>query len=61
MTRPPYRDPSDDYPPSRPTFRMLFIAFAVVAVAVAIVNWPLVSAYTHIAQIQTEFANVTGL
>ncbi len=61
MTRPRYRDPSDDYPPSRPTFKMLFIAFAVVAVAVVIVNWPQVSADTHIAQLETKIASVTGL
>ncbi len=61
MTDPEYRDPSLDYPPSRPTFKMLLIAIAVVAVAIVLVNWPHVAAFVHIAQIESEIEHVFGL
>jgi hypothetical protein len=40
---------------------MLLVAVAVVAVAVAIVNWSQVSAYAHISQIENEIEHVVGL
>lgn len=61
VTNPGYRDPSMDYPPTRPTFRMLLVAVAVVAVAVAILNWSQVSAFAHISQIENEIEHVIGL
>ncbi len=61
MTNPEYRDPSLDYPPSRPTFKMLLIALTVVAVGIVIVNWSQVSAFAHIAQIESEIEHVVGL
>lgn len=59
MPDPNYRDPSLDYPPSRPTWRMLLIALAVAALAAVLVNWP--RAYAHIGQIETEIEHVVGL
>ena len=61
MTNPEYRDPSLDYPPSRPTFKILLVAAAVVAVAIMILNWSQVSAFAHIAQIESEIEHVIGL
>lgn len=61
MTDPAYRDPSREYPPSRPTFKTLLMAFAVVAVAIVILNWPQVSAAAHIAQIETTIEQAIGL
>ncbi len=61
MTTPNYRDPSDDYPPSRPTWRMLLIALAVVAAAVVFVNWPRLSANPQVGRIEAEIAHATGL
>jgi hypothetical protein len=58
VTNPSYRDPSKDYPPTRPTLRMLLAALAVVAVAAAFLNWSQVSAFTHISQIETEIVHV---
>ncbi|HTP92770.1 MAG TPA: hypothetical protein VMJ52_13590 [Xanthobacteraceae bacterium] len=65
MTNPGYRDPSRDYPPTRPTFRMLLAAVAVVAVAVVILNWSQVAAFAqfsqHVSQIENEIEHVIGL
>ncbi len=61
MTGPDHHDPSLDYPPTRPTLRMLFVAAAVVAVVVVILNWSQVSAYAHISQIEAEIEHVIGL
>lgn len=61
MTDPSYHDPSREFPPTRPTFRMLLVALAVVAVAVAIVNWSQVSTFTHFTQIENEIEHVAGL
>jgi len=61
VTNPEYRDPSLEYPPSRPTFKMLLIALAVVAVVIVILNWSQVSAVAHIAQIESEIEHVIGL
>jgi hypothetical protein len=61
VTRPDYRDPSREYPPTRPTWRILLAAVAVVAVAVAMLNWTQVSAYAHISQIENEIEHVVGL
>ncbi|MGA3310958.1 MAG: hypothetical protein ABSD08_20455 [Xanthobacteraceae bacterium] len=61
MTNPEHRDPSLDYPSSRPTFKMLLIAVAIVAVAVVVLNWSQVSAFAHIGQIETEIEHVVGL
>jgi hypothetical protein len=61
VTNPDYRDPSLDYPPSRPTVKMLLIALAVVAVVIVIASWPRVSAFAHIAQIESEIEHVVGL
>jgi hypothetical protein len=61
VIRPDRPDPSMDYPPTRPTWRMLLAAIAVVAAGVLVVNWAQVSAYVHISQIEAEFAQVTGL
>jgi hypothetical protein len=61
VTNPEYRDPSKEYPPTRPTWRILLAAAAVVAVAVAILNWTQVSAYAHISQIETEIEHVVGI
>jgi hypothetical protein len=56
-----FRDPSLDYPPSRPTWRMLVVALAVVAAAVAIMNWTQVSAFAHLGQVEAEIERVVGL
>ena len=61
MTNPEYRDPSLDYPPSRPTVKMLLIAVAFVAVVIVILNWSQVSAFAHMAQIELEIERVIGL
>jgi hypothetical protein len=61
VTNPEYRDPSLDYPPSRPTFKMLLIALGVVAIGVVLMNWPQVSAFAHVAQIENEIEHVVGL
>jgi hypothetical protein len=61
VTTPEYRDPSYDYPPSRPTLKMLLIALAVVAAAVVIVNWPQLSANPRVVQIEAKIQHVTGL
>jgi hypothetical protein len=39
----------------------LLAAVAVVAVAVAMLNWTQVSAYAHISQIENEIEHVVGL
>jgi hypothetical protein len=54
VTKPDFHDhdPSANYPPSRPTLTMLFVAIAVVAAAVALVNWPQVSAFAHVSEIK---------
>ncbi len=61
MTSPDNHDPSSDYPPSRPTLKMLFGAVAVVIAAILLVNWTQVSAYAHISQIRAEIEHLTGL
>jgi hypothetical protein len=61
MTNREYRDPSDDYPPTRPSLRTLAVAAAVVAAAVAILNWSQVSAFAHISQIEAEIEHAVGL
>lgn len=61
MTNPEFHDPSLDYPPSRPTFKMLLVAVAVVAVAVVILNWPQLSANPRIGQIKAEIEHAVGL
>jgi hypothetical protein len=58
VTNPEYRDPSREYPPTRPTWRILLAAAAVVAVAMVILNWTQVSASAHISQIESEIAHV---
>jgi DNA-binding transcriptional regulator of glucitol operon len=58
MTNPSYRDPSKEYPPTRPTWRMMLAALVVVAAAAAFLNWPQVSAFAHVSQIETELAHV---
>jgi hypothetical protein len=59
-TPPVDRDPSAAYPPSRPTWRMLFIALAIAAVAVLLLNWPQVSSFAHLAQIQSQIEHAVG-
>jgi len=61
VTKPEYHDPSTDYPPSRPTLKMMLVAVAVVAVAVFIFNWAQVSAFAHINQIETLIEYAVGL
>jgi hypothetical protein len=61
VTNPEYRDPSREYPPTRPTLRILLAAVAVVAVAAAILNWSQVSAFAHISQIENEIEHVVGI
>jgi hypothetical protein len=61
MTRADYRDPSREYPPSRPTLRMVVIAVVVIAAALVIGNWPQVTAAAHISQIENEIEQVVGL
>lgn len=61
MTNPSYRDPSTDYPPTRPTLKLLLAAVAVVAVAVVFLNWSQVSAFAHFNQIEMELEHVAGL
>jgi hypothetical protein len=58
VTNPNYRDPSKDYPPTRPTWRMILAALVVVAVAATFLNWRQVSVFTHVSQIETEIAHV---
>ncbi len=54
------RDPSAAYPPSRPTWRMLFIALAITAVAVVLLNWPKVSSFAHLAELQSQIEHAVG-
>jgi len=61
MTNPGLHDPSFDYPPSRPTPRMLLLAAAVAALAVVLVNWSQVRAFAHVAQIEREIEHAVGL
>lgn len=61
MTNPSHSDPSKDYPPTRPTWRMLLVALVVVGAAVTLVNWAKVSAYAHISQIESELQRVVGI
>lgn len=61
VTNPEYRDPSLEYPPTRPTWRILLAAVAVVAVAIVILNWSQLSAYAHVSQIENEIEQVVGL
>jgi hypothetical protein len=61
VTTPACRDPSDDYPPSRPTLKMLLVALAVVAAAVVILNWPQLSANPHVVQIKADIQHAVGL
>jgi hypothetical protein len=50
----PWRNPSEDYPPSRPG-RMVFLGAAVVcAVGAVIANWVAISAFAHIPQIKAS-------
>jgi DNA-binding transcriptional regulator of glucitol operon len=58
VTNPSYRDPSKEYPPTRPTWRMMLAALAVVAVAAAFLNWRQVSVFAHVSQIETKLAHV---
>lgn len=61
MTNPDYHDPSLDYPPTRPTWRLLLAAAAVVAVAVVLLNWSQVSANASVRQIEAEIEHAVGL
>jgi hypothetical protein len=61
MTQPGYRDPSTEYPPTRPTWRTALAALAVLAAGAAIVNWAQVSAYAHVSQLESEIEHVVGL
>jgi hypothetical protein len=45
-------DPSDEFPPTRPTPKMLLMALVVVAIGAAVLNWSQVSAFAHIPQIE---------
>jgi hypothetical protein len=47
-----YRDPSLEYPPTRPTVRLVLMAIAVACAGAIMVNWAQVSAFAHIAQIE---------
>jgi len=50
----PWRNPSEDYPPSRPG-KMMFLGAAVVcAVGAVIANWVAISAFAHIPQIKAS-------
>jgi len=55
------RDPSADYPPTRPTFKMLLVAIVVVAAAAVLVNWSQVAAFAHINQIEAKIEHAVGL
>jgi hypothetical protein len=61
VTNTEYRDPSREYPPTRPTFKMLLAAVAVVGLAIVILNWTQVSAFAHIGQIEAEIEHAVGL
>jgi hypothetical protein len=61
VTNPEFHDPSLDYPPTRPTLKMLLVAVAVVIVAVVILNWSQLSAEAHIGQIEAEIEHAVGL
>jgi hypothetical protein len=48
-----WRNPSEDFPPSRPG-KLVFLGAAVACVVgVLIVNWAAVSSFAHVAQIKT--------
>jgi hypothetical protein len=48
-----WRNPSEDFPPSRPG-RMVFLGAVVVCgVGVAIANWAQISSFAHIPEIKT--------
>jgi hypothetical protein len=47
-----YRDPSIEYPPTRPTLKLILMAIAVVCAGAILLNWSQVSAFAHIAQIE---------
>jgi hypothetical protein len=47
-----YRDPSLEYPPTRPTVRLMLMALAVVCAGAIMLNWAQVSTFAHIAQIE---------
>jgi hypothetical protein len=48
-----WRNPSEDYPPSRPG-RMVFLGAAVVCgVGAVIVNWAAISEFAHVPEIKT--------
>jgi hypothetical protein len=50
----PWRNPSEDYPPSRPGKKMFLGAAVVCAVGVVIANWVAISAFAHIPQIKAS-------
>lgn len=47
-----YRDPSLEYPPTRPTIKLVLMALAVVCAGAILLNWSQVSAFAHIATIE---------
>jgi hypothetical protein len=49
-----WRNPSEDYPPSRPGPLMFLGAAVVLAVGAVIANWAAVSAFAHIPQIKAS-------
>jgi hypothetical protein len=47
-----WRNPSEDYPPSRPGRSVFFGAAVVCAVGAIIMNWAAISSFAHFRQIK---------
>jgi hypothetical protein len=48
-----WRNPSEDYPPSRPGRSVFFGAAVIVAVGAVVVNWAAISSFAHVQDIKT--------
>jgi hypothetical protein len=47
-----WRNPSEDYPPTRPGRSVFLGAAVVLAVGAVIVNWAAISSFAHVQQIK---------
>jgi hypothetical protein len=48
-----WRNPSEDYPPSRPGLMIFLGAAVIIGVGAIIVNWAAISAFAHIPEIKS--------
>ena len=48
-----WRNPSEDYPPTRPGRAIFFGAAVVCAVGAVVMNWTAISSFAHVPQIKS--------